>query len=249
MGRLPKILLLLFALIALRLAARAARHQAEVAAMAWALICTIAAGSLASTPKTRSVEMRLNSLLPVVFPNTGGTVNGSINVTGNHAVGGSLNGPNGTGTLTIGTPAHVNGNGMTVDGALNTHNNFTADGNVSAATMSVTGNHTVGGTLSVTGGSTSEFDSGIHAGGEMLADGGVSAPVVTSTGTSTNEFSGGMHIGGAALVDGNTTLRQLNGASLPMGTVGALSGTVTTTQCAAAINGLISRMQSAGLIS
>jgi hypothetical protein len=232
-----KYLLIALALVAAYMAKRALRHENEVIKLLWVLLGTVALNSPANTAKTRSIEDRLNALIPAVFPNTGGTVNGSMTVTGNHQVNGNLkvNTSSGSAQLEVAGNAHVTSS-MQADGGFSTGGAVSAGGQVlvggasSSATFAVAGNGHV----------TSDF----QADGNSTVGG-----IINQNGAGTSEFSGGLHVGGSTLVDGNTTLRQLNGASLPMGTVGSLSGTVTTTQCAAAINGIISRLQSAGLIS
>lgn len=59
-----KVFWVLLALLAVRLAGRAARRQAEVTAMLWELIALIAGMSTSGTPKSRSTEDRLNALVP-----------------------------------------------------------------------------------------------------------------------------------------------------------------------------------------
>jgi hypothetical protein len=172
-----KLILLFIALLAVRMAGRALRRQSEVTQLLWVLIGMTATASTTGTAKSRSTEARLNGLIPVVFPNTGGTISGSVNVTGNHNVGGSLNGPGGSGTLSIGTPAHVNGNGMTVDGTLTTHNTLSADGSLSVGgNASVSGNHSVGGSLTGGGGGTLTIGSPAHVSGNgMTVDGALNS--------------------------------------------------------------------------
>lgn len=177
-GLMKKLLLLGLALLAVYMAQRAVRRQAEVLQLAWALLGLTALTSTANTPKTRSTEDRLNNLIPVVFPNTGGTISGSVNVTGNHSVGGSLTGPGGTGTLTVGSPAHVSGAGMTVDNGITSHAGVVADGNISA-------------------GGTGSFASDVEVGGNLRSSGGtlnVAAAVA---------MTGGFTANGGSTVHGN----------------------------------------------
>jgi len=165
-----KIVLLLLVVLAVRMAGRAVKRNSEVIALLWVLIGMTASVSTAGTAKSRSTEDRLNGLIPKVFPNTGGTVTGSMTVNGNHFVGGSLFGGSGSGsTLTVGSPTHVSGAGMTVDNGLTSHANVAADGNVTAGgNMSVSGNHTVGGQLLGSGGGTLTVGSPTHFSGSGL---------------------------------------------------------------------------------
>jgi hypothetical protein len=55
---------------------------------------------------------------------------------------------------------------------------------------------------------------------------------------------------GDAHISGNLVMGNMNGsASLPLGTISTLSGSSTMTDVASAVNGLISRLQSVGIIS
>lgn len=147
MKKISMLLLILLAMVAVRMAGRAARRNADVMAALWLLLGMTATASTSGTAKSRSTEDRLNSLIPAVFPNTGGTITGSVTVNGNHNVGGQLN---------------VNGAGGSANVAVN--------GNVHATS---TGQFDGGVTTSVvnaTSGSTSEFSGGIHAAGDILSD-------------------------------------------------------------------------------
>jgi hypothetical protein len=163
-GDMKKLLLLLLAILAARMAARALRRETEVVSLLWTLVgMTAMAGNLANTPKTRSVEDRLNSLVATVgpqaanaFPKTGGTVTGSVVVTGNHQVNGSMAGAGG-GTLEVGAGLHSSGT-VVADSGLSTSN------------------------VSSNGGSTNEFSGPIHTAGNAQVDG--------QTGTTTLYVSG-----------------------------------------------------------
>lgn len=140
-----KWIMLGLALLAAYMASHAVKRDTEVIRLLWILIgLTAASTSLANTPKARSTEQRLNDLIPQVFPNTGGTVNGSVNVTGNHTVGGTLS---------------VTGSSTSeYTGGIHSAGTVEADGGVTTSTVSSTG----------TG--TSEFSGNIHAAGTIQAD-------------------------------------------------------------------------------
>lgn len=122
MRLISKIVLLMLAILAVKMAGRALKRDAEVIAALWTLVGLTAQVNTANTPKARSTEARLNALVPVVFPNTGGTVNGSMTVTGNHVVegtmdvSGALSGAGG-GAIENSSGMHTSGN-MVVDGTL-----------------------------------------------------------------------------------------------------------------------------------
>lgn len=242
-----KLLLILLAILAVRMAGRALKHNAEVTAALWLLLGMTAAVSTAGTAKSRSTEDRLNSLIPSVFPNTGGTVNGSMTVTGNHQVGGQLLGPTGSGsTLTVGSPTHFSGVAMTVDNGLTSHGGVSADGNVTAGgNMGVSGNHAVGGSLTGGGGSGSTLtvaspthfsgvglttDSTITSHGGVSADGNIHAGGTVSASNFSGSYAGGQ------------------GAVSPV--TGGTPSTYTTawaSQVGSAVNGIINRLNSSGL--
>jgi hypothetical protein len=171
-----RLILIVLALLAVRMAGRAVKQNAEVMAGLWLLLGMTATLNGAGTAKSRSTEQRLNDLIPAVFPNTGGTVSGNMTVAGNHtvagnvSVGSSLVGPTGSGsTLTVGSPAHFSGVGITADNGVTSHANVAADGNVTAGgNMSVSGNHSVGGQLLGPGGGTLTVGSPTHFSGSGL---------------------------------------------------------------------------------
>lgn len=107
----------------------------------------ISASNVAS--KTRAVEQRVSSLEGMTFPNTGGTVNGNVAVTGNHSVGGYITGSGG-GTLENNSSIHTSG---------------TLQADTQVATYNVNS----------TGSSTNEFTGGIHTASNMVVDGTLSA--------------------------------------------------------------------------
>lgn len=262
-----KLILLLLVMLAVRMAGRAVRRNAEVMAALWLLLGMTATVSTAGTAKSRSTEDRLNSLIPSVFPNTGGTVNGSMTVTGNHQVGGQLLGPSGSGsTLTVGSPTHFSGVAMTVDNGLTSHSNVAADGNVTAGgNMSVAGNHSVGGqmlvnasssgaTLAVGGNahitSSAQVDGNVTAGGQLLAGGASSS--------ATFAVAGNGHITGALQVDGGITGASLvtgghsvSGWPISGGSIGTVNGTGASVTIAGgfqnALNSIYNALVSSGL--
>lgn len=157
--KLKTLLLLGLALLAVYMGGRALRRNAEVLQMLWALIGMTALGT-ANTPKTRSVEQRLNNLVPVVFPNTGGTITGNVVVTGTHAVGSnsSIGGSVSVGTVgTFGGDVILSGELSNPSGTLTTNGNHSVTGQLlvnasGSATMEIGGNGHVTGGLTVGGG-------------------------------------------------------------------------------------------------
>lgn len=136
----PKALFLLgIALLAAWIAVRAVKRNTEVVTLLCVLIGLNATAGLANTPKTRSVENRLNSLIPVVYPNTGGPINGPVTVNGTHAVNGNasvsgshtVGGQINAGTLATSGPATTYG--LTVHGGIGADSSIGAGGNVTAS--------------------------------------------------------------------------------------------------------------------
>lgn len=172
--------------------------------------------------KARSTEDRVNNLIPVV--GAASTLAGNAfpksggTVSGNVVV---------TGTHQVNGNMSVGGS-HTVTGQINGSNvslsgGMTDFGHTSHGNVSIDNNLAVSGTLNGGGGGTVEATS-IHSGGTILADGQINA----SGAMSASNF-GGPYQGGQAAVS-------------------TLSGTVTVTQCASAINGIIARLNSSGLI-
>lgn len=227
-----KLLLLFVALVALRMASRAAARNAQAASLLWMLACATA-NLGANTAKSRSTEDRLNNLIPVVFPNTGGTINGSVTVTGTHAANQVLAGGASSSASVAGTSAHFTGNAQ-VDG---THGagQVLVNGASSSAAIAANGDAHMTGVV--------QGDGGLSTGGNVSAGGGVTANQVIIGGASTTAALGApsAHISALAV-------NSLNGGSLPLGAVSTVSGSATTAQLAAAINGLISRLGSVGII-
>jgi hypothetical protein len=195
-----------------------------LAAFAWT---ALSGASVAA--KARSTEDRVNALVPVVgtaaaqaanaFPKTGGTVSGSVTVTGSHTVNGQVN----ANTLSVSGNATTSGN-HTVHGSLISDNSVSAGGSVSGSNFSggsihVSGNAQADGTIfsgSFSGGS-------IHVSGNALADGSFGA----------SNFSGSYHGG-------------QGGVSTVSGAPGSYSSSYETS-LASAINGIINRLNSAGI--
>lgn len=197
-----------------------------LAAFAWVSLsgATVAA-------KARSTENRLNSVIPTIFPNTGGTIHGSVTVNGAHSVNGNMSvsgshtvgGQVNSSTLSVAGNATTAGN-HTVHGSLFSDNSVTAGGGFSGGSMHVSGNAQADGSFSAGSVSTGHYDgSSIHVSGNALADGSFSA----------GNFSGSYH--------GNQ-----GGVSTVSGAPGSYSSSYETS-LASAINGIISRLNSAGI--
>lgn len=168
--KLKLLLLLGLALLAAHLGRKAAKANAELIQALWAVVGMVALTGTANTPKTRNVEDRLNALVPVIFPNTGGTISGPVTVNGNHTVNGTLYGTalhvNGTGSATF----EVNGNGHITSG------------------MTVDGNHVVGGSVSaggqvLVGGASSSATFAVNGNGHVTAGFQVDGQLVTASGS------------------------------------------------------------------
>lgn len=192
------------------------------------------------TAKAYSTETRLNAHIvaaaPAVnFMANGGTVGGSVLVNGNHNV---------TGTLGVNGGAVTNSmitNAMTVFGDSHTTGNHFVTG-------STTANGNVGGSsLSASGGMTSN----------SVATNGIANFGDTHTsGTSySGPFSGNsIHVSGNAQADGSLSAGSLSAGNFSgsyHGSQGGVStvggGTAEETALASAINGIIARLNSAGL--
>ena len=195
-----------------------------LAAFAWVAL----SGSTVAA-KARSTEDRVNNLIPVVgaaaaqaanaFPKTGGTVSGSVTVTGSHTVNGQVN----TNTLSVAGNATTTGN-HTVHGSLFSDNSVAAGGAVSGSNFSggsihVSGNAQADGQIAA----TSFSGSSIHVSGNAQADGSFSA------GNFTGSYHGGQ--GGVSTVGGGP---------------GTYSPSYETS-LASAINGIIARLNAAGI--
>jgi hypothetical protein len=180
-----KLLLLGLALLAAYMAKRALRRENEVVTLLWALTALTASTSLANTPKTRSVEDRVNSIITTIgpqaanaFPKTGGTISGPVTVNGSHTVNGQVN----TQTLAA--------SGATTDYGHTTHGNLAVDSN-----MTVGGNHTVGGQVNAgavaSSGAMSSYGFTSHGG--LSADGTLSAANFSGTfsGSHSGSYAGG----------------------------------------------------------
>lgn len=230
-----KLLLVLLVMLAVRMAGRAVRQNAEVMAALWLLLGLTATASTAGTAKSRSTEDRLNGLIPVVFPNTGGTITGSVTVNGNHTIGGNLSGSGGT--LAVSGNQSVSGaftttSTITSHGSVNVDNSITAGGNGSiSGSLTVGGNHSVSGqvnanTLSISGAATT---SGFTSHGGVTADGNIHAGGTISGSNFSGSFAGGQ--GGVSTV--SAAPASYNQAAM--------------TAYASAINGIIARISAAGV--
>lgn len=152
-----KLLLLGIALLAVYLGGRAARKNADVLQALWVLIGMTAMAGTANTPKARSTEARLNALVPVVFPNTGGTVTGNMTVTGTHAVGSNFSAG---GSVTAGTIGRFGGD-VILSGELSNP----------SGTLTTNGSHYVTGGFGTGGGAA--FGGGVNVTGAVSATGDV----------------------------------------------------------------------------
>ncbi|HEY2090124.1 MAG TPA: hypothetical protein VGH54_29400 [Mycobacterium sp.] len=182
-----KLLLLLLALLAARMAARALRRETEVVSLLWALVGMTASASLANTPKTRSVEDRLNGVISTIgpqaanaYPKTGGTISGNVTVNGSHTVNGQVNAQT------------VSASGAATTFGFTSHGNLGVDG-----TVTVGGDHNVSGqvnsgTLSVSGAATVH---GFTSHGGLVADGTLSAANFSGTfsGSHSGSYAGGQN--------------------------------------------------------
>jgi hypothetical protein len=130
-------LLLGLAMLAAYMGARAARRESEQLRLLWALAGLIAVASTATAPKTRSTEARLNALVPVVFPNTGGTINGNVTVNGSHTVSGTVSAGTLQGTLAAG---YVSGTVASANTA-NTANSATSASTATNASFATNAGH------------------------------------------------------------------------------------------------------------
>lgn len=205
-----------------------------LAAFAWT---ALSGASVAA--KARSTEDRVSALVPVIgaaatqaanaYPKSGGTISGSVTVTGSHTVNGQ-----------------VNANTLSVSGAATTGGNHTVHG-----TLAADNNVNAGGTVSGGAGSFGSVSSGpysgasIHVSGNALADGSMTA----------SNFSGSsIHVSGNALADGSFGASNFSGNYHGgQGGVSTVSGAPATysqstmTSYASAINGIIARINSAGI--
>jgi len=175
-----KWLLLGVALLAAYIGTRAVKRNAEVIQLVCALIGMTAAAGLAGTPKTRSVEHRLNALIPTVFPNTGGTVTGPVTATG---------------------PVGSTGSGTSeFTGGIHSAGVVEADGGVTTTTVTATGAGTSEFTGSIHAAGTIEADTELIVSGQRIAPGQgqpagypvVGSPSTAGLGTLCNEIIGGL---------------------------------------------------------
>jgi hypothetical protein len=159
-----KLLLLALAMLALRMAGRAVRNNAEIMAALWTLVGLTASLNQTNTAKARSTEARLAGVVTSLgttnanvanaqttannaYPKTGGTISGSATVAGDHTVNGTFT-ANGGSTSEFSAGIHTAG-AMQADNGVNTSN------------------------VNSNGGSTNEFAGAVHTSGNMQADGSV----------------------------------------------------------------------------
>ena len=149
------VLLAAFAWVALTGASVAAkarstedRVNALVPAVGAVRVMAVNAQSAASTAQgtANSAQSTANNALP----SSGGTITGTLNVNGDHHVGGTLYGV--SGTLTVGDSVQANSN-LNVNGGGTVNGNFNAAGGITGA-----------------GGGTLENASSIHSSGVIQAD-------------------------------------------------------------------------------
>lgn len=131
-----------------------------------------------NTAKSYTTEQRLNNLVPIIFPNTGGQINGNVNVSGTHSANQIYAGGTSGGSASVtGTTAHFTSNTQT------------------------DGNHAIGGDANVSGqvnasavaasGAMSSFGFTSHGG--LSADGTLSAANFSGTfsGSHSGSYAGG----------------------------------------------------------
>jgi hypothetical protein len=239
MKTLKKMLLLLAALVALRMAGRALGRQSQAVTLLWMLIAATA-GLSVDTPKSRSTEARLNTLITQVFPNTGGTVNGSMTVTGNHVVNGTVkvSTTSGSATLEVGGGGHLSGS-LQVDSGVNT-STVNVGASTSTATVAIAGN--------VHASSTGEFDGGITSGAAVTA--GTQVLVGGATGGAAVEVTGDGHFSGTFQVDSTLAASNFSGSYTGgQGNPGQLDGTTATiSQICSFANAIVNACHDAGLM-
>jgi len=232
----PKHLVILaLAALATWMASRAVKRieaepHAQIMAALWAVLACSIQLNAANTPKTRAIEDRLNSVIPTIFSNPGGTINGSVTTNGSHTVNGQ-----------------VNSNSLSVSGNSSTGGSHTVGGQVNSNTLSVSGNATTGGTHTVHGGANVD--------GNVAAGGNVNGSTLSNSSGSTNEMNGGIHSGGSVVADGSLRAGNFSGSYAGgQGGVSTVGGPGTTysqsyiTTLASAINGCIARLNSSGVI-
>jgi hypothetical protein len=254
-----KLFLLLLAILAVRLAGRAARQNVQLMAALWLLVGMSANLNASSDPKTRLVESRLNALVPVVFPNTGGTISGNVNVTGTHnvnsdlTVGGNANGAGG-GTL-------HNSGGFHSSGTVQADSQLVSP-NVHATTQMLVNGASTSSALGIAGdthGSGSgQFDSGVSTSGNVVASGNVNAGsqvlVNGAVSSSALGINGNTHGSGSGQFDagisaGNFSGSFAGGQGNPGHAVGTPFNATTFSNLASAFNALEDACRDAGVVS
>lgn len=236
----PKNLILLaMTMLAVWAAGRAARRAgaelsgyAQLTAALWTVLAmSLQLNSPQNTAKTRAVEERLNALVPVVFPNTGGTINGNVNVNGTHTANQVLAGGVSSGASVAGTNNHFTGSTQT-DG------NHTVGGQVASGSVNVGGSGS-GATVAVNG--------NVHASSTGQFDGGVVTGNVNSNGGSTNEFSGGIHSAGIGQFDGGISASNYHPGQGTPGGYPIAHGTPWENQIIDFLNSMVAKLQNAGI--
>jgi hypothetical protein len=234
--KLKTLLLLGIALLAAYMGGRALRRNAEVIQALWALIGMTALSGTANTPKTRSTEARLNSLVPVIFPNTGGTVNGAMTVNGTHSVNGNSNV---SGSVSAGTRGTFGGDVIT-------------SGTISnpSGTLTTNGSHFVTGGFGTGGGAA--FGGGVNvtgtvsATGDMILSGQLSSPGGQVTTNGNHQVTG--RVTASAMTLAGSHVAPVGRTSLP----GSPSGTYNPAWAASVTNVLanvVNSLVSAGIFT
>lgn len=202
-----KLVVLALAMIAVRLAGRAMKNQADLVKILWLMIASTATLNATNTPKARSTEERLNTLITAVFPNTGGTVNGSMTVNGNHQVNGTASANTVKGTSQVLAGGASGSNALEVNGGAHVNSN-----------MQVDGSHSVGGQLSVAGGSggaTVAVAGSVHASSTGQFDGGLSTSAINIGGSgsgATVAVNGNIHTSSTGQFDGGISAANFSGS-------------------------------------
>lgn len=211
-----------------------------LAAFAWTAMSGAAVASTA-----RSTKSRVDAIVPVLgqahtlatnaFPKTGGTVSGSMTVTGSHTVAGQVN----ANTVSVSGDATTGGD-HTVHGSMHSDNNVSASGQVSAGSGSFG---------PVSAGAYS--GASIHVSGSSQTDGNHTVGGQANAGS----FSGGsIHVSGNAQSDGTFTAGgDVNAGGTVRGAVHASSAVVDTMSAVAspaanvtalkqAVDGILNRL-------
>jgi len=194
-----------------------------LAAFAWTAL-----SGASTAAKARNTEDRVNALIPQVgtaytlannaFPKSGGTISGSVTVTGNHTVNGQVN----TNTLGVSGTATTN--------AVTTNSVYCYGDTHTSGSHYVSGNMVASGQASGGSGSFGSVYSGPYEGSSIHVSGNAQADGSFSAGNFSGSYYGGQ-----------------GGVSTVSGAPGSYSSSYETS-LASAINGIISRLGSSGLI-